>query len=575
MPDDRKRHSLISRSITSIGAVVAVERVMRRFYELQYHPESTRNKAVFSSFAASRFDVIVLTMEDDDVMDEEHQWTLYWNVAKCVAAAIKSSNSKLRRNKKKVIDSNLNENGLDGDDTNNIKSGNAQTAGSSSCNSDVDFDGGACTSAWKTRTDKASRDKEVNQVARDSDDALVRLADDKTLDIAGVGNVILKTSFGTSWTLKDVRWFGEAKESFLYNVSENKETIESKEHGDSCRGFEYVLDIFSSYSLLNLPHTLHSDRVAYSRGGMTREGYKSHTLEGNGSEEVRYSFWDTKSHQVIRSRDITFVDSIYGARSTKNSSSLTNLIQKSQVVLVDIPKNLAENDSIVAEHRLSQKSLRAQVGAQIRVRGPKTVGASRIVEDEMKNTLKTKHPPRREAPRLHRLPAGKKASQSLWMFRVKEEQDGMKRYKDRLVVKSFQQIHRVDYIKIFSLVVKMTTLELVLSIVAFEDLHLEQFDVKTAFLHGDLDKDIYMTQPEGFQSTGKKKTLYSWNEEPCSDVHQVGDEIEVEVMLRFNWPPIELITEDGFLLERACSVAQPQDNPDSMIAQVEQITPFR
>ncbi|GJW39530.1 retrovirus-related pol polyprotein from transposon TNT 1-94 [Tanacetum coccineum] len=236
------------------------------------------------------------------------------------------------------------------------------------------------------------------------------------------------------------------------------------------------------------------------------------TFIGSGSDEVRYSFWDTKSHQVIQSRDITFVDSIYGAR--------------------------------------------AQVGAQIRVRGPKTVGASRIVEDEMKNTLKMKHPPRREDPKLHRyedppeslglrLPIGKKASQSLWMFRVKEEQDGMKRYKARLVVKSFQQIHRVDYNKIFSLVVKMTTLELVLSIIASEDLHLEKLDVKTAFLHGDLDKDIYMTQPEGFQFLERRA---------CSDVHQVGDEIEIEVLRSFNWPPIELITEDGFLLERACSV---------------------
>ncbi|GKE34004.1 hypothetical protein Tco_1453326 [Tanacetum coccineum] len=76
-----------------------------------------------------------------------------------------------------------------------------------------------------------------------------------------------------------------------------------------------------------------------------------------GSDEMRYSFRDMKSHQVIRRRDTTFVDLIYGAR--------------------------------------------AQVGAQIRVRGPKTVGASRIVKDQMKNTLKMEHPPRREAPRLH------------------------------------------------------------------------------------------------------------------------------------------------------------------------------
>ncbi|GKD78997.1 hypothetical protein Tco_1341618 [Tanacetum coccineum] len=45
----------------------------------------------------------------------------------------------------------------------------------------------------------------------------------------------------------------------------------------------------------------------------------------------------------------------------------------------------------------------------------------------------------------------------------------------------------------------------------------------------------------------------SWNEEPCSDVHQVGDEIEVEVLRSFNWPPIELITEDGFLPKRGYS----------------------
>ncbi|GJU72872.1 retrovirus-related pol polyprotein from transposon TNT 1-94 [Tanacetum coccineum] len=43
---------------------------------------------------------------------------------------------------------------------------------------------------------------------------------------------------------------------------------------------------------------------------------------------------------------------------------------------------------------------------------------------------------------------------------------------------------------------KMTTIRLVLSIVASEDLHIEQLDVKTAFLHGDLDEDIYMTQSE-------------------------------------------------------------------------------
>ena len=84
------------------------------------------------------------------------------------------------------------------------------------------------------------------------------------------------------------------------------------------------------------------------------------------------------------------------------------------------------------------------------------------------------------------------------MYRIKEEHDGSKRYKARLVVKGFQQKEGVDYIEIFSLVVKLNTIKTVLSIVVSEELHLEQLDVKTAFLHQDLDEEIYMHQLEGF-----------------------------------------------------------------------------
>ena len=119
------------------------------------------------------------------------------------------------------------------------------------------------------------------------------------------------------------------------------------------------------------------------------------------------------------------------------------------------------------------------------------------------------------------LPKGKKALHNKWVYRIKQEHDGSKRYKARLVVKRFQQREGVDYTEIFSPVVKLTTVRLVLSIVAAEDLHLEQLDVKTAFLHGELEEDIYMVQPEGFLSREKKdlvcklkRSLYGLKQAP-------------------------------------------------------------
>ena len=122
---------------------------------------------------------------------------------------------------------------------------------------------------------------------------------------------------------------------------------------------------------------------------------------------------------------------------------------------------------------------------------------------------------------LTELPIGKKALHNKWVYRIKNEHDGSKRYKSRLVVKGFQQKEGIDYTEIFSLVMKMSTIRLVLGMVAAENLHLEHLDVKTAFLHGDLEEDIYMIQPEGFIIQGQenlvcklRKSLYGLKQAP-------------------------------------------------------------
>ena len=90
---------------------------------------------------------------------------------------------------------------------------------------------------------------------------------------------------------------------------------------------------------------------------------------------------------------------------------------------------------------------------------------------------------------------GKKALHNKWVYRIKNEHDGSKWYKARLVVKEFQQKEGIDYTEIFSPVMKMSIIRLILGMVVTENLYLEQLDVKTAFLHGDLEEDLYMIQP--------------------------------------------------------------------------------
>ncbi|KAG8483625.1 hypothetical protein CXB51_023496 [Gossypium anomalum] len=109
------------------------------------------------------------------------------------------------------------------------------------------------------------------------------------------------------------------------------------------------------------------------------------------------------------------------------------------------------------------------------------------------------------------------------VFKKKEGTLGVEepRYKVRLVAKGYSQIPRADFIDVFSPVVKHSSIRALLGIVAMHDLELEQLDIKAAFLHGELEEDIYMQQPEGFTVSEKedyvcllKKSLYGLKQSP-------------------------------------------------------------
>ncbi|WZZ70528.1 hypothetical protein YC2023_081898 [Brassica napus] len=87
-----------------------------------------------------------------------------------------------------------------------------------------------------------------------------------------------------------------------------------------------------------------------------------------------------------------------------------------------------------------------------------------------------------------------------WIYKIKEGIPGVEdpRYKSRLVAKGYTQVEGMDYNEIFAPVVKHVSIRIMLSYVVNFDTELEQMDVKTVFLHKELDETIYMEQPEGF-----------------------------------------------------------------------------
>ncbi|KAL8149671.1 hypothetical protein AgCh_006619 [Apium graveolens] len=132
---------------------------------------------------------------------------------------------------------------------------------------------------------------------------------------------------------------------------------------------------------------------------------------------------------------------------------------------------------------------------------------------------------------LVNLPPGCSIIGCKWIFKRKLNPDGsIDKYKARLVAKGFRQREGIDYFDTYSPVARMTTIRLLIVLASVHGLIIHQMDVKTAFLHDDLEEEIYMDQPEGFFASGNErkvcklvKSIYGLEQAPI-DWHKKFDE---------------------------------------------------
>jgi hypothetical protein len=101
-------------------------------------------------------------------------------------------------------------------------------------------------------------------------------------------------------------------------------------------------------------------------------------------------------------------------------------------------------------------------------------------------------------------PCGKSVVTSKWIYKIKNTIDGsVEKFKAIFVARGFSHKEGIDYDEIFSLVSRYTSIRIIISLAALLGWKLNQMDVKTTFLNGEVEKEVYIEQLEGFVIHGK------------------------------------------------------------------------
>ena len=264
-----------------------------------------------------------------------------------------------------------------------------------------------------------------------------------------------------------------------------------------------------------------------------------------------YRLWNTEINKVFISRDVKFNEERHSGFETHSPEMLIEMpnstIDKTtnediqDTIIVDTSSTSDTPDTSKTSNSKKtrlRKQLETDLGpywktdeqstniafALSAIAEPTTYEEAIESEDahHWKNAMNDEHASLLENNtwELTTLPPNQNIIPTRWLYRIKYNSDGtINRYKARLVAKGFAQIYGMDYDETYAPVFKFTSLRTILTIGAIFNLEIHQMDVKTAFLNGDIDTEIYIEPPQGYrqkpdQVCKLRKGLYGLKQSP-------------------------------------------------------------
>ncbi|GKC93474.1 retrotransposon protein, putative, ty1-copia subclass [Tanacetum coccineum] len=319
--------------------------------------------------------------------------------------------------------------------------------------------------------------------------------------------------------------------------------------------WDYALE--SAACILNMVPSKKVDKTPYElwHGQASKLSYLK--VWGYPKEMIGYSFYYPPENKFFVARNAEFLkNSLIAQQASGNLEDLEIIQEEDTHPSIDTSLNHEEDDQDnepqsdinpilrstrtrrapdrmclyidAEEHELGDLGEPTNYKALLNPESDKWLNAMNVEMQSMKDN---------EVWELVDLPPNGKTVGHKWLFKKKTGMDGeVHTYKARLVTKGFTQTLRIDYEETFSPVADIRAIRILIAISAFYEYKIWQMDVKTAFLNGYLNEEVYMEQPKGFVNQkflnrvcklkrsiyGLKQASRQWNKRFDNEIKKFG-----------------------------------------------------